>query len=299
MHVETQSRSDSEIAGATIEALVRAGVRMLEPHSSSPRLDTELLLAHVLGSNRAALFAHREEMVPAGTAEAFLRTIRARQTGQPVAQLTGCREFWSLPFAITADVLVPRPETEILVERALARLAPAGTLLDLGTGSGAIAVAVASERPQCDVLATDASADALAIARRNARAANCAHVRFAAGDWYGALARERFDVIACNPPYLSDEELAAAGTELAFEPRGALTAGADALAALRIVVGGAPAHLLAGGWLLVEHAPGQDGAVRSLMRECGLVEVATSADLAGRPRVTEGRNPAPIGSTGT
>jgi release factor glutamine methyltransferase len=294
MAAETQSPAGdagSTTPAPTIEALLRAGVRLLEESSGSPRLDAELLLAHALGCDRAGLFARRSERVAAGADVAFRTSLRERRSGRPVAQLTGTREFWSLALVVTPNVLVPRPETELLVERALARLAGAARLLDLGTGSGAVALAIASERPDCDVLATDASAAALEVARGNARRLALARVRFAEGDWYGAVGAAQFDVIVANPPYLSEAEVVAAGAELAFEPRLALTPGQDALAALRVIVTNASEHLASGGWLIVEHGAQQGELVRALMTAAELAGVATSTDLAGLPRVTEGRRP--------
>ncbi|MCK6370942.1 MAG: peptide chain release factor N(5)-glutamine methyltransferase, partial [Gammaproteobacteria bacterium] len=283
MHAETQSPA------ATIEALLRAGVRLLEAASPSPRLDAEVLLAHVLGRTRIDLFRSREAPVEAAAAARFLDLVSMRREHRPVAQLVGRREFWSLDLEVTANVLVPRPETELLVERALA-LAPADPapgVFDLGTGSGAIALALASERPAWRIVATDCSAAALEVARRNARRLGCAGVSFALGDWYAAVPGGRFDLIVSNPPYIADHEWAGADPELAFEPRGALAAGADGLDHLRRIAAGAPHHLLPGGALLVEHGACQAEAVRALLAQAGLTAIGTSVDLSGQPRVSE------------
>lgn len=290
MAAETQSAPPA--GAATVEALLRAGVRLLDG-SASPRLDAELLLAWVLGRDRAALFARREAQVEAVTARRYLDALHARQRGQPVAQIVGRREFWSLDLEVTADVLTPRPETELLVERALARLPAEGSALDLGTGSGAVALALASERPAARVLATDRSEAALAVARRNAARHRLGRVAFAAGDWFEAAGRARFDVVVANPPYVADADWAATGPELGFEPRAALAGGADGLDAIRRIVAGAGGHLVPGGWLLLEHGAGQGAAVRALFAAAGFVAVATSPDLAALPRVTEGRHGAP------
>lgn len=276
-----------------MEALLRAGVRLLADTSDSPRLDAEVLLAHCMGLSRTALFVHRETAASAAQAARFRALIEARSAGQPVAQLVGAKEFWSLPLRVTADVLTPRPETELLVERALLWI-PAGQrrrVLDLGTGSGAVAIALAGERPQCEVIATDISAAALAIAEDNARRLAIANVRFALGDWFTAVPEQRFDLIVSNPPYIADSEWHGTDRELAFEPRGALAAGADGLDAIRIIVRAAPGHLAPGGVLLLEHGMAQGAAVRALLAATGFTGVMTSDDLARRPRVTEGVNP--------
>lgn len=288
MHAETQSR-----AGSTVEALLRAGVRLLEGRSPSPRLDAEVLLAHALGWSRAGLFARRDEPLAADQAERCLALLAARQSGRPVAHLTGRREFWSLELHVTPDVLTPRPDTETLVERALERI-PAGAparVLDLGTGSGAVALAIAAERPAAAVTATDASPAALAVAAGNAQRLGLARVAFTTGDWLHAVAGTRFDVVVSNPPYLADADWATTDPELDFEPRAALAAGADGLDDLRRIVAATPAHLAPGGWLLLEHGATQGPAVRALLAAAGFTGVLTTPDLAGHPRVTEGRRP--------
>jgi release factor glutamine methyltransferase len=275
----------------TVEALLRAGVRLLADSSPSPRLDAELLLAHATGRSRTALFTGRLDTVAPPAADSYLAHLRERRAGRPVAQITGRREFWSLDLVVTPAVLTPRPETELLVERALARLpdGAAARVLDLGTGSGAVALALAVERPSCELVATDASAATLDVARRNAVRLGLDRVRFSAGDWFGAVALKPFDVVVSNPPYIADDEWPQTDAALGFEPRAALAAGPEGLDALRVIVAGAPAYLHRGGWLLLEHGARQGRAVAGLMAAAGFDSIATSPDLAGLPRVTEGR----------
>lgn len=259
------------------------------------RAEAELLLAHVLARPRAWLFAHADDDLDAGGWRRFGELLQRRRDGEPVAYLLGCRGFWSLDLQVTADTLVPRPETERLVELALARLDARceSQVLDLGTGSGAIALAIAGERHRARVTAVDASADALAVAQRNASALGLDAVRFRLSDWYSALAGERFDLIASNPPYLAEDDPHLALGDLRFEPRLALVSGRDGLDALRRIVDGAPAHLVDGGWLLVEHGMEQGAAVRALFAAAGFAVVETACDLELRERVTFGRLPAP------
>ena len=254
-------------------------------------VDAEVLLAHVLGASRGWLFAHGGDRLPAAHRQRFDALLARREAGEPVAYLTGHRGFWSLDLAVTPATLIPRAETELLVELALERLPPAAParVADLGTGSGAIALAIARERPHARVVATDASDDALAVARHNAARHAIANVEFHAGDWWEALGEARFDLVASNPPYIAERDPHLARGDLRFEPPAALASGADGLDAIRRIAHGAPAHLLAGGWLLLEHGYDQGDAVRALLREAGFVDVATRQDLEARDRVTLGR----------
>jgi release factor glutamine methyltransferase len=284
-------------ATVTVAALLEEGVRRLgaagTDHGSpaAARLDAELLLAQVLGVPRARFQSHPEEAPPPAAAEGYLRLIERRAAGEPVAYLTGKREFWSLTLAVSPAVLIPRPETELLVERALAvHTATAGTVLDLGTGCGAIALALASERPAWRVLATDVSEPALAMARANAAALGLGRVAFRAGRWFEPLGRrERFDLIVSNPPYVAADDPALEHAALRFEPRQALTPGADALECLRTIAHAAPRHLAPGGWLLLEHGATQAQAVRGELVLAGLRSVRSHRDLAGHERLTEGQ----------
>jgi release factor glutamine methyltransferase len=272
------------------EALV-ALARRLGPVSETPALDAELLLAHALGAGRAALAAHPERPLAAAELAALEALAARRQRGEPVAYLTGRREFWSLDLAVTPEVLVPRPETELVVEMALEAIAGAArpAVLDLGTGSGAIALAIARERPDAAVTAVDESGEALAVAAGNAARLGLANVRFLRGHWFGPVAGSRFDLVASNPPYLAAAEPALAA--LAHEPRAALVAGPTGLEALAGICAGAPAALRPGGALVVEHGATQGALVRALMARAGFADVATRRDLAGCERATQGRMP--------
>jgi len=266
-------------------ALQAAGTLGLE------RLDAQLLLLYVLGRpahDRAWLLAHDTDPLDAATLERLHGLARRRAAGEPLAYLVGEKEFFGLPLAVDARVLVPRPDTETLVEWALERLAgqPAPTVLDLGTGSGAIALALQHARPDAQVTAVDASAGALEVARGNAARLGLP-LRFLQGDWCAALdSAERFDLIASNPPYIAaaDGHLAA----LVHEPLSALAAGADGLDDLRRIVAQAPAHLAPGGWLLLEHGWDQAAAVRELLQAAGFDAVQSRQDLAGIERCSGG-----------
>jgi release factor glutamine methyltransferase len=255
------------------------------------RLEAEVLLLHVLQRPRAWLYAHADDELPAAVDDAFAALLKRRGVGEPVAYLTGAREFWSLPLRVSPATLIPRADTERLVELALQRL-PADAPLrvaDLGTGSGAIALAIASERPQAQVTATDASAAALAVARDNAQLNNIANIDFIQSDWFTALAGRRFALIVSNPPYIAAQDPHLARGDLRFEPRTALASGADGLDDIRVIAAQAAAHLEPGGWLLLEHGHDQGAAVRALLDAAGFADTATWQDLAGLDRVSGGR----------
>jgi release factor glutamine methyltransferase len=273
---------------ATTDALLReARIRLAA--AGADDADAEVLLAAALDRSRAWLFAHGADALESGAADRFEAMLARREAGEPVAYITGRRGFWRFDLRVTPDTLVPRPETELLVELALERL-PEGKPLriaDLGTGSGAIALALAHERPAARVVAVDASAAALEVARGNARALGIGNVEFREGDWLRPLAGDSFDLVASNPPYiaLGDPHL----DDLRHEPALALTSGADGLDAIRAIVRDAPACLAAGGWLLLEHGLDQGPAVRALLASAGYADVATARDLEQRDRVTLGR----------
>lgn len=267
-------------AGVTLAALQVQS--LLEP------LDFRVLLCHALQLNRVALITQSERALTDGEAQQLASLIQRRLDGEPVAYIVGQREFFGLPFEVNPAVLIPRPDTELLVELAIDRLPQGGAALDMGTGSGAIAVSVAHSRPDASVTALDLSPEALAVARRNA-AANNAHVNFLQSDWYSAVPTQRFDVIASNPPYIASGDRHLSEGDLRFEPVGALTDHADGLSALRSIIAGAPDHLPPGGWLLMEHGYDQAAAVRALLHAQGWQEVQSWTDLAGIERVSGGR----------
>lgn len=254
------------------------------------RSDAEPLLLHALGRDRAWLFTHGRDPVPAAVGTAFQALVQRRAAGEPVAYLTGSRGFWTLDLEVSPATLIPRADTEALVELALERLdrAPGRRVADLGTGSGAIALAIASERPQAQVIATDASAAALAIAQRNADRHHLSNVQFRRGSWFVPLAAERFDLIASNPPYIAAGDPHLDQGDLRHEPASALASGDDGLDDIRLIVSGAPAHLREGGWLLLEHGWDQGEAVAALLRTRGFARVATHPDLELRERVSLG-----------
>lgn len=267
-----------------VAAMLRAACRRIDP------VDAEWLLAHALEKPRGWLYAHADDPVDASVRQRFEALVDGRAAGEPVAYLTGTRGFWTLDLHVTADTLIPRAETERLVELALARLAPdeASRVADLGTGSGAIALAIASERPRARVVAIDASAAALEVARRNAAHLGIT-VDFRQGDWCSALGDATFDLVVSNPPYLAEHDAHRWQGDLRHEPEAALVSGRDGLDAIRNIVGSVSAHLRDGGWLLLEHGWEQGPSVRALLVDAGFRQVATQQDLEGRDRVTLGR----------
>jgi release factor glutamine methyltransferase len=257
-------------------------------------LDAQVLLAHVVGRDRGWLVAHGDETLTAEQTRAFDGLARRRRAGEPVAHLTGTREFWGLSFRVSPAVLIPRPETETLVELALASLPVERdvAVLDLGTGSGAIAIAIAHERSRARVLATDVSPAALAIARENATRIGVANVEFIESDWFDRLEAEvpdaRFDLIASNPPYVAGGDPHLGDGDVRFEPLRALAAGADGLDAIRHIAANAARWLVPGGSLVIEHGFDQSARVLELFVAAGFSAIASARDLAGIPRVVAG-----------
>jgi len=257
-------------------------------HGDTRRLDAEVLLCHVLHQDRVYLHSHREHELTAAQQIRFDELLRRRAAGEPVAYLVGEKEFWSMRLEVTPETLIPRPETELLVSEALRQLPhdAAAPVADLGTGSGAIALAIASERPQLHVVATDASAAALEVARRNARRLGITNVEFRQGNWCEAIGDERYTMIISNPPYIPVDDPHLRQGDVRCEPRQALAAGDDGLAALRAISTGARAHLVPQGILLLEHGFDQDAAVKRLLTDLGYTRITLQRDLAGLPRIT-------------
>ncbi len=247
--------------------------------------EARLLLLAATGFSASSLLAHPERLLPTDIEEKFLQFVQRRAGGEPIAYVLGEREFYGLPLSVNPAVLIPRPETELLVERALARKPT--SVLDLGTGSGAIALAIKHHLPQARVVGVEASMQALAVAARNAVKLGL-DVELRHGLWFAPVAGERFDLLVSNPPYVAKGDPHLAQGDLRFEPHSALVSGADGLDALRDIARGAPAHLNPEGWLLVEHGFGQEQAVRALLQQAGFEGISTWPDLAGIARVSGG-----------
>lgn len=260
---------------------------------SDARFESGLLLARACAVARSWLLAHGDDPVPASGWPLYQAWLERRLAGEPVAYLLGEREFFGHLFHVNDNVLIPRPDTELLVELALRVLPQQQTMdvLDLGTGSGAVAVSIALARPVARVLATDFSSAALSVAQQNARNLSADNVRFAAGSWWQAAGPEGFDLVVSNPPYVEEHDLHLQQGDLRFEPRSALVAGHDGLKDLRAIIQGAPARIRQDGWLWLEHGYRQGMAVRLLLQQTGFVDVDTHRDLAGQERVSGGRWP--------
>jgi release factor glutamine methyltransferase len=279
----------------TTRQLLLAAANALAASSDTAELDAEVLLAHALGSHRARLKSHADEAPSEAERTRYASLIERRTSGEPVAYIVGYKEFWSLRFAVSEAVLVPRPETELLVERALALGTTAAVrALDLGTGSGAIALALAHERPRWQIVATDISQPALSIAAENAAALKVPQIEFLCGHWFEPLAGRRFELIVSNPPYIDAQDPALLQPTLRHEPQIALTPGEDARADLVRIVRAAPAHLARGGWLLLEHGAAQAADVARELVVRGFRHVRSQRDLAGQERMTEAQWGEPI-----
>ena len=290
-NIRRHMHTEHNISEITIDSLLRHSATELKKNSTSARLDVELLLGHVLRKTRVELITASKDLVTPENAALFTNLVRRRQEGKPVAQLVGSREFWSLNLAVTTDTLIPRPETEILVECALTHIPkdqPAD-FLDLGTGSGAIALAVATERPNIHITATDINDRTLAIAKYNAAALKLAHIEFQCGSWFQPVAGRKFSTIVANPPYVSDMEYVVHKFELQHEPTLALRGGEDGLDCIKTIIEQAPKHLFNDGWLAIEHGYRQGPIVEILLREAGFRSIFSYSDLQGHARVTEGK----------
>lgn len=258
----------------------------------SPRRDAEILLEHVTGKARTFILAFGETKLTADQQAQLDELLARRKTGEPVAHLVGEREFWSLPLYVSAATLIPRPDTECLVEQALARLpATPARILDLGTGTGAIALALASERPDCQVTAVDVMPDAVALAQRNLERLGLPNVTVLQSSWFSALGDRQFETIVSNPPYIDEADPHLAEGDVRFEPRSALVAAEHGLADLSHIIIQSRQHLVSGGWLLLEHGWTQGEAVRALFLQAGFARVETCRDYGGNERLTLGKLP--------
>ena len=278
---------------ASIRTLLLGAQRRLAKITDSPRLEAEVLLAHAASKARSYLYAWPDRVLDVAAVQRFGTELERRLRGEPLAYILGQREFWSMELLVTPATLIPRPETELLVELALGLITRQryARIADLGTGSGAIALAIASERTRAGIVATDSSAAALAVAARNARRFNIGNIEFRQGDWWSALPGERFDLVVTNPPYIAASDPHLRQGDLRFEPVSALLAGSDGLEALRAIIADATDHLHPGGWLLVEHGYDQADRVGALLRNHGLKTIACHRDTAGCRRVSRGQRP--------
>jgi release factor glutamine methyltransferase len=280
-------------SGQTISDALHTATAMLTRTSESPRVDAELLLEHVTGLSRTQFRAAPERELPTHAGWSFQQLVKRRMQGEPIAYIRGQQEFWSLLFEVSPAVLIPRPETELVVECALTHIEAETErhVLDLGTGSGAIALAIAHERPNARVTAIDQSNEALVIATRNAARLQTPHVRFVQGSWFSALMADpiRYHAIVSNPPYIASDDPDLHPMVRRHEPTVALIPGPSGLEALKTIITGAPQHLASGGWLVLEHGWKQSAYVRDLLVRAGFAHVRSHADLAGHERVTEGQ----------
>ena len=259
----------------------------------SPKLEAETLLSHSTGLTRTYFRTWPEKTLSTEQQQLFAASLQRRLQNEPLAYITGEQDFWSLSLKVTPDTLIPRSDTEVLVEQALARI-PAGStwqVADLGTGSGAIALSIATERPNCQIIATDISSKTLTVTEQNRADHQLANVSLKQGDWLSPLRAMQFELIASNPPYIDGDDVHLMQNGLPFEPQAALTPGADGLASLKTIIKMAHHYLCAPGWLLLEHGYNQAGEVQSLFRQYGYVDIQTYQDLGNNPRMTCGRYP--------
>jgi len=272
-----------------LDAAIADATTRLTDSSESPRLDAEILLCQTINMARSYLFAHPEDELDDLTKERFEALLQRRISGEPMSYITGTKEFWSHELLVSPATLVPRPETELLVELALREIPRKAEwqVLDLGTGSGAIAISIAAERVLCTVTATDASPEALAIAAENVRQADLANVICVVGDWAEPVAGKQFEIIVSNPPYVREDDEAL--QNLRHEPLSALASGADGLHDIRVLATDCAAILAADGWLMLEHGADQQTEVANILEAAGWVDIACHNDLAGKPRVTVAR----------
>ena len=265
-------------------------VEKLASSSSSATLDAQLLLTHVLDVDRAYLFAHADAQITDQQRQTFLALFQRRLAGEPMAYILGHKEFWGLELIVTPDTLIPRPETELLVEAALAALPKQKQIIaDLGTGSGAIALALASERPDWDIVASDQSAAAILVAKQNAENLKLNQICFSQGSWCEALGAVKYDAIISNPPYIEADDPHLSQGDLRQEPRSALASGEDGLDDIRTIISQAPNYLQIRGLLLLEHGYNQSAYVSDLLQTAGFAEIRQQQDLAGHVRITQAR----------
>lgn len=275
----------------TYGTALRDAIAALTASSPTPRLDAEVLLRHVTGSSPSGLIAGADRPLGADAMRRLDDLVSRRERGEPIAYLTGEREFWSLNLRVTPATLIPRPETELLVEQALARIPPDArwNIADPGTGSGAIALAIAHERPRCRIHACDYSAAALDVARANAAQLNIANIEFFHGNWLAPLAHRTFEMVVSNPPYVRADDPHLNAGDVRFEPRTALVGGPDGLDAIRSIAKQAFARLMPAGFLILEHGHEQAATVANVLTAAGFCEILCHRDLAGHDRVTECR----------
>lgn len=281
------------IAHSIRDVLSRDGaslVRTLQLTPAEARLEVQMLLQQALKVSRAYLLAHPEHLLDAAQQSTYDAMFRRRQQGEPISYILGEREFFGLNFKVTPATLIPRPETELVVELALAKVPQHCNfrVLDLGTGTGAIALSIANERPDLEVVAVDGSAEALAVASENAHRLGVRNVRFIQSDWFAALGAEHFDLIVSNPPYVAADDEHLSQGDVRFEPKSALISGADGLDDIRRIIRDAVQHLASGGWLLLEHGYDQADRVRNLLGESGFGNIFSEKDFAGITRVSGG-----------